>query len=188
MTPIPSAFARVFYRRELGSLLVGSLCYCAMPSLSSSPVVPRLGTLVVTFPPGWQFEYSGQAPIEGSGPNSEFALISFSEANESATDAELDQYFDVMREQVLHLLDATAREKGDVRRTPGLLFEKEGRFVYAASSSMPRLGPTGYFLQYASLSKRGHHYFNFSGTGPIEEATEQWDRVMRDAVSMVTKR
>jgi hypothetical protein len=153
-----------------------------MASPTDSGSQPKLGGLAVKFPPGWRFKYQEQSPIEGTGPNSEFTSISFNEAASSASDQDLNQYFEFMRGEVMSLLLAVAQDKGTVRRTPTKLFERGGLILFSKTSSNVRQRPSDYFLQYAFLSKTSHHYFSIGGSVSIEEATSRWDRVMREAV------
>ena len=114
---------------------------------SDQSSVPELGSLAIPFPPGWSFEYQDQCPIEGSGPNNEFALISFSEAAANADEEVLRNHFKVRVALVEEMLLAVAEERGTPYGKMSVLPEKGGRTFYSMASSTNHGGVEGYFLQ-----------------------------------------
>jgi len=141
----------------------------------------QIGPLVLQLPQGWTFEYPEQSPIEGSGPNGDTALISFSQANATASETELAAHFAAMREQVMLLMLAVAQERGSVVREPTLLSDAHGRLLYSAASAGRRDSSLVYFIQYTLLTTKTQHYFDFAGRGPVAAATTHWDRIMLEA-------
>lgn len=141
--------------------------------------VPELGSLVIPFPLGWDFQYQDQCPVEGSGPNKEFALISFSEASPNAEQDELRGHIAGSVSFIKEMVLAVAAERGTPHGELSVLLEKGGRTIYAMASTTDSGGIKGYFLQYVCVSPVSQHFINIGGQGAIDEAKANWDDIMR---------
>lgn len=146
---------------------------------SDQSSVPELGSLAVPFPPGWTFEYQDHCPIEGSGPNNEFALISFSEASANADEDALRSHLEASVALMKQMVLAVAAERGTPYVEMSVLLEKAGRTIYSMASTTDRGGIEGYFLQYVCVSLVSQHYINIGGQGAIDEAMATWNDIMR---------
>lgn len=146
---------------------------------SDQSSIPKIGSLVVPFPAGWSFEYQDHCPVEGCGPNNEFALISFSEASADADLDELRNHFETNLAFVKELMLAVAAERGTPYGEPSVLHEEGGRTIYSLASTTDQSGIDGYFLQYVCLSLVSQHYVSVGGHGDIEEAIATWNNILR---------
>lgn len=140
---------------------------------------PEFGSLLVPFPPGWNFEYQDQCPIEGSGPNNGFALISFSEASANADEDALRSHFKVRVALVEEMLLAVAEERGTPYGKMSVFLEKGGKTFYSMASTTNHGGVEGYFLQYVCVSFVSQHYINIGGQGAIDDMKTSWDDIIR---------
>lgn len=120
-----------------------------------------------------------QCPVEGSGPNNEFALISFSEASANNNLDELHNHFETNVAFVNEMMLAVAADKGTPYGEVSVLHEEGGRTTYSLASTTERGGIDGYFLQYVCLSLVSQHYISVGGHGDIDEAIATWDDILR---------
>lgn len=147
--------------------------------ISDPTSIPNLGSLVVPFPTGWTFEYQDQCPVEGRGPNNEFAAISFSEALVNDNLDELRNHFEANVAFVGEMMLAVAAERGTPYGAASVLHQEGGRTVYSLAATTERGGIEGYFLQYHCLSPVSQHYISVGGHGDIDEAIATWDDILR---------
>lgn len=141
--------------------------------------IPNLGSLVVPFPTGWTFEYQDQCPVEGSGPNNEFAAISFGEASVNDNLDELRNHFQTNVAFVGEMMLAVAAERGTPYGELSVLHQESDRTIYSLAATTKRDGIEGFFLKYHCLSLVSQHYISVGGHGDIDEAITTWDDILR---------
>lgn len=141
------------------------------------PLLMRLGTLHLLFPPAWEFRPTEQGG-EGAGPDGEEVIISYRVLKPGAPDEVKDDHWRRVRGFANTQMPQLAQKAGTVVRPVTEASLGEGRVLYTAVSQATRRQGPQYFVQYVIGSPRLMAYITLEGQGDGLQAAERFEKIL----------
>lgn len=161
-------------RRRL--LLAIGISWPTVTAWGQSPMLMRLGTLSLDFPPAWQFQGAGQR-AEGQGPDGEAVILHYRVLRPGAPEEVVRHHWGAIRGFANDKMPELAATSGEVLRPVTEAPLPGGRALF---SSISKTGVTGegYFVQYLIGSSRLMAYITVEGRGNAVEAAGRFERIL----------